>query len=177
MTTNLAKIFTQIPIIAIAPAKIPTLTITGIALDSRQVQPGYLFVALTGGSADGHRYIPAAVAQGAAAVVGQQPAHVGMAGKQHAVEIVGLALELVGARKDLDDRGHRRRLIGLDLDADAHVLGGGQKMVDHVEALLARRPVDRGDVDDRGEPAARLVAQECRNPHDLIGMGRDGELA
>ena len=64
MTTNLAKIFTQIPIIAIAPAKIPTLTITGIALDSRQVQPGYLFVALTGGSADGHRYIPAAVAQG-----------------------------------------------------------------------------------------------------------------
>ncbi len=74
MTTNLAKIFTQIPIIAIAPAKIPALTITGIALDSRQVQPGYLFVALTGGSVDGHRFIPAAVAQGAVAVVGQQPA-------------------------------------------------------------------------------------------------------
>ncbi|MHB0967609.1 MAG: UDP-N-acetylmuramoyl-L-alanyl-D-glutamate--2,6-diaminopimelate ligase [Bellilinea sp.] len=74
MTTNLAKIFTQIPIIAIAPAKIPALTITGIALDSRQVQPGYLFVALTGGSVDGHRFIPVAVAQGAAAVVGQQPA-------------------------------------------------------------------------------------------------------
>ncbi len=74
MTTNLAKIFTQIPIIAIAPAKIPALTITGIALDSRQVQPGYLFVALTGGSVDGHRFIPAAVAQEAAAVVGQQPA-------------------------------------------------------------------------------------------------------
>ena len=74
MTTNLAKIFTQIPILAIAPAKIPTLTITGIALDSRQVQPGYLFVALTGGSTDGHRYIPAAVAQGAVAVVGQQSA-------------------------------------------------------------------------------------------------------
>lgn len=74
MTTDLAKIFTQIPIVAIAPAKIPALTIAGIALDSRQVKPGYLFVALTGGSADGHRFIPAAVAQGAAAVVGQQPA-------------------------------------------------------------------------------------------------------
>jgi UDP-N-acetylmuramoyl-L-alanyl-D-glutamate--2,6-diaminopimelate ligase len=39
-------------------------------LDSRQVKPGYLFVALVGGQTDGHKYIPQAIAQGAAAVVG-----------------------------------------------------------------------------------------------------------
>ncbi|HBA92766.1 MAG TPA: UDP-N-acetylmuramoyl-L-alanyl-D-glutamate--2,6-diaminopimelate ligase, partial [Anaerolineaceae bacterium] len=74
MPKTLDQIFAQIPVKVIAPAKIPAQAITGIALDSRQVQPGYLFVALTGGSADGHCYIPAAVAQGAVAVVGQQPA-------------------------------------------------------------------------------------------------------
>jgi len=52
---------------------IPDLPITGVALDSRVVQPGSLFVALPGGKVDGHRYIPSAVDRGAAAVVGTQP--------------------------------------------------------------------------------------------------------
>lgn len=46
--------------------------ITGIAIDSRQVQPGNLFVALPGISTDGHVYIPQAVQRGAAAVAGTQ---------------------------------------------------------------------------------------------------------
>jgi UDP-N-acetylmuramoyl-L-alanyl-D-glutamate--2,6-diaminopimelate ligase len=46
------------------------LTITGIVSDSRLVQPGNLFVALVGGSADGHHYIAQAIRQGATAVVG-----------------------------------------------------------------------------------------------------------
>ncbi len=46
------------------------LDITGISLDSRQVQPGHLFVALTGENTDGHRYISNAVEHGAVAVVG-----------------------------------------------------------------------------------------------------------
>ncbi len=47
--------------------------IQGVVMDSRQVQPGSVFVAVSGGSADGHAYIPAAVQRGAAAVVGTQP--------------------------------------------------------------------------------------------------------
>ena len=47
--------------------------IGGVALDSRQMRPGELFVALSGGSADGHRFIPDALHRGAAAVVGTQP--------------------------------------------------------------------------------------------------------
>ena len=43
--------------------------ITGVQYDSRRVQPGDLFVAMRGESADGNRFLDAAIAQGAAAVV------------------------------------------------------------------------------------------------------------
>jgi UDP-N-acetylmuramoyl-L-alanyl-D-glutamate--2,6-diaminopimelate ligase len=50
--------------------QVPDSEVTGIALDSRAVQPGNVFVALEGGNIDGHIFIPQAIAQGAAAVVG-----------------------------------------------------------------------------------------------------------
>ena len=43
--------------------------ITGIAFDSRRVQPGYLFVAVRGTQTDGHQYIHQGAAAGAKAVV------------------------------------------------------------------------------------------------------------
>jgi UDP-N-acetylmuramoyl-L-alanyl-D-glutamate--2,6-diaminopimelate ligase len=46
--------------------------IHGIAADSRQVQPGELFVAIPGINVDGHRFIAEAVQEGAVAVVGEQ---------------------------------------------------------------------------------------------------------
>lgn len=46
--------------------------VTGVVSDSRQVQPGSLFVAVTGGTADGHEYIPAALERGAVAVAGMK---------------------------------------------------------------------------------------------------------
>ena len=47
--------------------------INGIVWDSRQVKPGNLFVALSGGNTDGHKYIGDAIRSGAAAIVGSQP--------------------------------------------------------------------------------------------------------
>jgi UDP-N-acetylmuramoyl-L-alanyl-D-glutamate--2,6-diaminopimelate ligase len=44
-------------------------SVCGIAYDSREVKPGFLFVAMDGLHTDGHRFIPDAVARGAAAVV------------------------------------------------------------------------------------------------------------
>ena len=45
----------------------------GVALDSREVEPGGLFVAIDGARADGHDFVPAAVERGAAAVLVERP--------------------------------------------------------------------------------------------------------
>ena len=47
--------------------------ITGVSYDSRQTRPGDLFVAMTGYATDGHKYIPAALEKGAAAVLCETP--------------------------------------------------------------------------------------------------------
>lgn len=49
------------------------LDITGVQIDSRQVQPGNLFVAVKGTQADGHAFIPKAIENGAAAVLQSDP--------------------------------------------------------------------------------------------------------
>lgn len=43
--------------------------VSGVESDSRQVKPGYLFVAVRGASVDGHTFIPQALAQGAKVIV------------------------------------------------------------------------------------------------------------
>ncbi len=43
--------------------------VTGVAYDSRDVRPGDVFVAMRGGSVDGNRFIDAAIAGGAAAIL------------------------------------------------------------------------------------------------------------
>ncbi len=51
---------------------LPGVQVAGIASDSREVKPGYIFVAIPGMVTDGHRFISQAVARGAVAVVGSQ---------------------------------------------------------------------------------------------------------
>ena len=46
-----------------------TRNVTGVTCDSRAVAPGAVFVAVRGFSTDGHRFIDAAIASGAAAIV------------------------------------------------------------------------------------------------------------
>ena len=70
MTKTLPQLFVDFPFPH--PADIPDIPITGIAIDSRAVKPGNLFVALKGGSSDGHDYIANAIANGASAIVGEQ---------------------------------------------------------------------------------------------------------
>jgi UDP-N-acetylmuramoyl-L-alanyl-D-glutamate--2,6-diaminopimelate ligase len=73
-TTNsvtLATIFGQFPLKVLAGEPGDT-RITGIAMNNRLVQPGDLFVAVKGGTADGHDFIPDAIQRGAVAVVGDK---------------------------------------------------------------------------------------------------------
>ncbi|HCV52525.1 MAG TPA: UDP-N-acetylmuramoyl-L-alanyl-D-glutamate--2,6-diaminopimelate ligase, partial [Exiguobacterium sp.] len=50
--------------------------VTSITTDSRDVKPGTLFVAIKGYTVDGHDYAKQAEAQGAVAIVAEQPVNV-----------------------------------------------------------------------------------------------------
>src|ERR671923_142225 len=67
---SLQLIFAELPL-PFCMANVPDVPITGISIDSRAVKPGHLFVALKGGNVDAHDYIPNAIENGAAAVVGE----------------------------------------------------------------------------------------------------------
>jgi UDP-N-acetylmuramoyl-L-alanyl-D-glutamate--2,6-diaminopimelate ligase len=67
-TVSLRTIFSGFPL-TFSPLEIPDISITGIAMDNRKVEPGNLFVAMPGASVDGHAFIPDAIARGATAIV------------------------------------------------------------------------------------------------------------
>jgi UDP-N-acetylmuramoyl-L-alanyl-D-glutamate--2,6-diaminopimelate ligase len=72
---HLSKLITDIGIAA-APKGAEAIEVTRITADSRQAQPGALFVALSGTKADGARFIADAAAKGAVAVVAGEEAAV-----------------------------------------------------------------------------------------------------
>jgi UDP-N-acetylmuramoyl-L-alanyl-D-glutamate--2,6-diaminopimelate ligase len=69
-TKRLSDLLPHIPDLISSPDADPA--ITSITLDSRQVEPGTLFVAIKGLNRDGHAYIRDAIARGAAAVMGTE---------------------------------------------------------------------------------------------------------
>ena len=71
LNTSLQKIFSEIPE-SFQTKNIPDIQITGIAIDSRVVKQGDLFVAMQGGTVDGHNYIQKAINNGAVAIVGEK---------------------------------------------------------------------------------------------------------
>jgi len=54
----------------VAVLNLQDVTVKGLASDSRKVEPGQLFAALSGTQADGHIFIPEAIEKGAVAVLG-----------------------------------------------------------------------------------------------------------
>lgn len=69
--------------------------ITGISYDSRRTKPGDLFVAVSGFTTDGHKFIPMAVEKGAAVILCEKKPEVPVA--YILVESTRLALSLVSA--------------------------------------------------------------------------------
>src|SRR6202167_5213748 len=70
--------------------------ITGLAYDSREVAPGDLFFCVSGFRSDGHRFAPAAVRAGAAALVVERP--LGLAVPEVLVASTRAAMGPVAAR-------------------------------------------------------------------------------
>ena len=69
---SLRQILAGVQISSQLPADLLDVDIQGITADSRAVQPGYLFVAIKGSSADGHDYLTQAMNSGAAAALVQE---------------------------------------------------------------------------------------------------------
>jgi UDP-N-acetylmuramyl-tripeptide synthetase len=91
------------------------ILITGIAVDSRAIKPGYLFIAITGQTADGHAYISEAETRGCAAIVFEK----GKAPKDQVIEVAGIevddsraALGTIAANY-YDHPASRMKLIGI----------------------------------------------------------------
>ena len=83
-----------------APAA-PSLEISGLCEDSRQVRPGDAFIAVKGDAADGHAYAAAAVERGALCVLAERPL------PTLSVPVVEVA-DLPARRGALADRFYRR---------------------------------------------------------------------
>jgi UDP-N-acetylmuramoyl-L-alanyl-D-glutamate--2,6-diaminopimelate ligase len=66
---RLSKLFQD----TISAGGLPDLEILALTADSRLVEPGALFVAVSGGESDGHDFLNEAVANGAVALVGEKP--------------------------------------------------------------------------------------------------------
>ena len=66
---TLPELFVRAGVFANDGGKIPSVPITSLIDDSRAVHPGACFVAVRGVGRDGHDFVPAAVASGAAAIV------------------------------------------------------------------------------------------------------------
>jgi len=68
---SLRQIFTELPG-TFQVMEVPDISINGMSIDSRVVKPGHLFIAMTGGTLDGHNYIQKAIDNGAVAIVGEK---------------------------------------------------------------------------------------------------------
>ncbi|MCC6501201.1 MAG: UDP-N-acetylmuramoyl-L-alanyl-D-glutamate--2,6-diaminopimelate ligase [Anaerolineales bacterium] len=86
---------------------VPDVQISGISIDSRAVKPGHLFVAMQGGTVDGHNYIQQAIDNGAVAVVGERevgqvgdlPPYIRLSNTRQALTWLAGSFYLLPARK------------------------------------------------------------------------------
>jgi UDP-N-acetylmuramoyl-L-alanyl-D-glutamate--2,6-diaminopimelate ligase len=148
--------------------------VRGVTHDSRLVQPGYLFVAISGARQDGHEFAPQAVANGAVAIIGERAVRAGV--PQLLVSQIRPALALAAAwffdfpsrrlgvvgitgtdgktttsylvRAVLEASGRPTGLIGtIESVAGGKVIGGGRQTTPEAPELQAELAamLDAGD--------------------------------
>jgi UDP-N-acetylmuramoyl-tripeptide--D-alanyl-D-alanine ligase len=102
--------------------------VSGVALDSREVGQGDLFVAMRGETTDGHRFLDRAYAAGAAGAIVEQPVagpHVLVSDSAHALEMLGVAsrartqAKIIGVTGSVGKTGTKEALFHA-LDRSAH---------------------------------------------------------
>jgi UDP-N-acetylmuramoyl-tripeptide--D-alanyl-D-alanine ligase len=157
--------------------------IGGVAFDSREVTRGDLFIALSGETTDGHRFLDGAFAQGAAgAIVSQaidQP-HVRVADTRAALDALGVAsrsrtaAKIVGVTGSVGKTGTKEAIYhALDRCAPGRAHRSLKSYNNHtgVPLSLARMPADaRFGVFEMGMNHAGEIAAHTRlvRPHVAV---------
>ena len=128
--------------------------VTGVTFDSREVEPGFLFIAMRGEQADGHAFIEKALANGAAGIVCEQAIdapHVQVADSFEALRALGIAArnrmqgKVIGVTGSAGKTGTKEALAAaLDRDARGKVHKSVKSYNNHtgVPLSLARMPRD-----------------------------------
>jgi len=128
--------------------------VAGVAYDSREVGPGDLFVALTGESTNGHRFVPQAFAQGVVGVIVSEPCdepHVRVADTTAALNALGAAsrartnAKIIGVTGSVGKTGTKEALFAaLDRGLPSRAHRSVKSYNNHVGVplSLARMPRD-----------------------------------
>ncbi|ATE66616.1 UDP-N-acetylmuramoyl-tripeptide--D-alanyl-D-alanine ligase [Rhizorhabdus dicambivorans] len=144
---------------------------TGVAFDSREIGPGDLFIALSGETTDGHRFLDKAYAAGAAGAIVSQTAngpHVRVADTMAALNALGVASrarvqgKVIGVTGSVGKTGTKEALFAcLDRARPGKIHRSVKSYNNHtgVPLSLARMPAD-----------TRIGVFE-------MGMNHSGELA
>jgi hypothetical protein len=110
------------------------------------------------------------------AVIGHDATKIGVANKEDTEQVVDLTLVPVGTIVETAKRRYGSGLVGVGLDTDTGVVADGEHVVDNLEALVAGRVIDSGDVADLGEFGGGVVLEEVEDGEDGGGGDVDDEL-
>lgn len=93
---------------------VPDVVVTGIQSDSRQVQPGDLFVCMLGARSDLAPFVQQALDQGAVAILTADPALLSIEGPVFAIEPQGFMVQIADlARRILGDPSSQLNIVGI----------------------------------------------------------------
>lgn len=154
---------------ALTPA--PPIPVTGLEYDSRKLRQGGVFFAFPGEHVDGHRFVPAARAAGAAAIVSERNAPAGDEGVwvqvRHGRRALAAAALVFHGNPD-----ERLRLIGITgtngKTTTAYLADSVLRAAGHVTALVGTTGYRIGE---RWAPAANTTPESL----DLVRMLEDLE--
>ena len=156
--------------------------IIGAAVDSRRVEPGNAFFALTGERTDGHRFLDAAVAAGAAALVVSEPLDdarlATLTGASGSVSVVRVADPATALRAVAAD--YRARFSPLVVGITGSLAKTSTKEL-AAEVLAGRFRVLRSAGNENNEIGLPLTLLRLRPEHEVavleMGLYVTGEIA
>ena len=145
---------------------VPDITLSDMTLDSRQISPGDLFVALPGRNVDGRDFIDAAFARGAAAVLTDKESEVG------AKDIRILSVEGLPRRLgELADRFYRSPSKTLKLMAVTGT-NGKTSIVELTSQMLRSQGYRAGSIGTLGMKLVERPSEALNTTPDCVSLHR-----